>query len=126
MLIKTKIGEGILMKMIIAYVRPEALWDVKRKLLEVGAPGVSVDNFMGIGKPMAHFKEMMEKYGALPKFFPRTRVEVVCEDDQVDRIIEAIVSVCRTGNPGDGKIFVLPVENSIRVRTGEKGSDALK
>lgn len=114
------------MKMVIAYIRPEALWDVKKKLLEVGAPGISVDNFMGIGKPMAHFKEIMEKYGALPKFFPRTRIEIVCEDDDVEKIINAIISVCRTGNPGDGKIFVLPVESAIRVRTGETGGAALR
>lgn len=114
------------MKMIVAYIRPESLWDVKKKLLEVGAPGVSVDNFMGIGKPLAHFKEMMEKFGALPKFFPRTRLEIVCEDQDVDRIVNAIVTVCRTGNPGDGKIFVIPVEDAIRIRTGERNGDALK
>ena len=114
------------MKMVVAYVNPEKLWELKKRLFEMGAPGMSVDNFMGIGKPMMKYKEFMEKHGAIPKFFPKTRVEVVCFDHMVDEVITAIVSVCKTGHPGDGKIFVLPVEDAIRIRTGEKGEDALR
>ena len=114
------------MKMVVAYINPEKLWEVKKKLFEVGAPGISVDNFMGIGKPMSKYREVMEKHGAIPKFYPRTRVEVVCPDDMVDEIVSAFCSVCNTGHPGDGKIFVLPVEDAIRVRTGERGEEALR
>ncbi|BAT72515.1 nitrogen regulatory protein P-II 1 [Thermosulfidibacter takaii ABI70S6] len=114
------------MRMIIAYVNPEKVWDLKKKLFEIGAPGMSIDNFLGIGKPMAKYKEIMEKHGAIPKFFPKTRVEIVCEDEEVDEIVTAIVTTCKTGNYGDGKIFVLPVENAIRIRTGETGKDALR
>ena len=113
------------MKMIIAYVNPEKLWELKKKLFEIRAPGLSVDNFMGIGKPLAKHREMMEKYGAIPKFFPKTRVEIVVTDDRVEEIIEAITEICRTGNPGDGKIFVLPVEDAVRIRTGERKEKAL-
>lgn len=114
------------MKMVVAYVNPEKLWELKKKLFEIGAPGMSVDNFMGIGKPLHQYREAMEKHGAIPKFFPKTRVEVVCEDEMVDKIISAIVTTCKTGNYGDGKIFVLPVEDAVRIRTGETGGDALK
>jgi len=68
---------------------------------------------------------MMEKVGAIPKFFPKTRIEVVVPDEKVEEIIEAIISICRTGNPGDGKIFVLPVEDAVRIRTGERKEAAL-
>jgi len=98
---------------------------LKRRLFEIRAPGLSVDNFMGIGKPLAKHREMMEKYGAIPKFFPKTRVEVVAPDSQVEEIVNAILDVCKTGHPGDGKIFILPVEDAIRIRTGEKGEEAL-
>ncbi len=114
------------MKMIVAYVNPEKLWELKKRLFEIGAPGMSVDNFMGIGKPMMKYKELMEKHGAIPKFFPKTRVEVVCTDDRVDEIVDVIIDVCRTKHPGDGKIFVLPVEDAIRIRTKERGEEALK
>ncbi len=113
------------MKMIIAYVNPEKLWELKKRLFEIRAPGMSVDNFMGIGKPLAKHREMMEKYGAIPKFFPKTRVEIVAPDDMVEGIINAIVDVCRTGHPGDGKIFVLPVDDAVRIRTGERGEQAI-
>ncbi len=114
------------MKMIVAYVNPEKLWDLKKALFEIGVPGMSVDNFMGIGKPMRHYKEVMEKHGAIPKFFPKTRIEIVCEDEMVDKIASTIITVCKTGQAGDGKLFVLPVEDAIRIRTGEKGEDALR
>ena len=114
------------MKMVVAYVNPDKLWELKKKLFEIGAPGMSVDNFLGIGKPLKHYREVIEKQGAVPKFFPKTRVEIVCEDEAVDKIISTIVTTCKTGNYGDGKIFVLPVEEAIRIRTGEKGEDALK
>ncbi len=112
--------------MIVAYVNPEKLWELKKSLFELGVPGMSVDNFMGIGKPMRHFKELMDKHGAVPKFFPKARVEIVCEDALVEEVLSTIRKCCCTDHPGDGKVFVLPVEDALRIRTGERGEEALR
>ncbi|PLX39954.1 MAG: transcriptional regulator [Deltaproteobacteria bacterium] len=115
---------GQKLKLICAIVKTEKIDDLRQKLFEMGAPGITVQNVMGIGKPLGHLR-YSESHGFVPKFFAGTRVEIVAEDEQVDEIVDTITSVCRTGEVGDGKVFVWPVERVVRVRTGEKGKDAL-
>ena len=114
------------MKLLLAFVNPEKLWELKKKLFELRTPGMSVDQVMGIGKPLAHMAEMIERHGAIPKFSPKMRVELVVPDDKVEEVVKAIREVCYTGNPGDGKVFILPVEDALRVRTNERGEAAIK
>lgn len=112
------------MKLIRAIVHTDRIDDLRQRLFEVGAPGMTVDNVMGIGKPLGHLRYTEDK-GFIPKFFSNSSLEIVTEDERVDEICEIIQSICRTGNVGDGKIFISPVDSVIRIRTGEKGSDAL-
>ena len=112
------------MKLLIAIVNTDHLDELRDRLFEVGAPGLTVDGVMGIGKPLSQMR-YSEVRGFIPKFFARSRVEIVVGDDKVDEIAEVIQNVCRTGQIGDGKIFVLPVEQAIRIRTGEEGREAL-
>jgi nitrogen regulatory protein P-II 1 len=111
-------------KLIKAIVHIDMIDELRQKLFELGAPGVTLDNVTGIGKPLGHLRYSEDK-GFTPKFSGNTRIELVVEDDRVDEICDAIVAVCRTGNVGDGKIFILPVEGVIRIRTGEKDKEAL-
>ncbi len=110
--------------MLIAIVNTDQLDELRDRLFEIGAPGLTVDGVMGIGKPLSQMR-YSEARGFIPKFFARSRVEIVVEDDRVDEIAEVIQKVCRSGRIGDGKIFILPVERAIRIRTGEEGREAL-
>ncbi len=112
------------MKLIKAIVNTDRLDELRDRLFEIGAPGLTVDNVMGIGKPLSQMR-YSETKGFVPKFFAKSRVEIVVEDDRVEEVVEAIRSVCRTGNIGDGKIFILPVDGVLRIRTGERDQDAL-
>ena len=112
------------MKLIRAIVHTDRIDDLRQRLFEVGAPGMTVNNVMGIGKPLGHLRYTEDK-GFIPKFFSNSCLEIVAEDERVEEICEIIQSICKTGNVGDGKIFILPVESVIRIRTGEKDSDAL-
>ena len=112
------------MKLIKAIVHIDIVEDLRLKLFELGAPGVTLDNVTGIGKPLGHLS-YSEAKGFTPKFSGNTRIEIVVDDERVDEICQTIVAVCRTGNVGDGKIFVLPVEKVIRIRTGEVDKEAL-
>ena len=112
------------MKLIKTVVNTDRLDELRDRLFELGAPGITVDSVMGIGKPLGQMR-YSEGRGFVPKFFAKSRVEIVVEDDRVEELLEAIQTVCRTGHIGDGKIFVLPVETVVRVRTGERGSQAL-
>ena len=111
------------MKMIKCFIRHERLELVREKLFEIGAPGISVTETKGIGKPMSQLKSSSES--KLPQFLPRVEVSIVLEDDAVDEVVDALVSTLRTGQLGDGKIFILPVEDAVRIRTGERGEQAL-
>ena len=111
------------MKMIRCYIKPEKLDSVREKLFELGVPGLSVNEVQGIGKPMGQFKSAAGSNA--PQFLPRMEVSIVLEDDAVDEVVETLVATAHTGNLGDGKIFIIPVEDAIRIRTGEKGQQAL-
>ncbi len=114
------------MKLVLAFVNPEKIWELKKRLFEIHTPGISVDQVMGIGKPLARMAEMMERHGAIPKFFPKMRIEMVVPDEMIEEVLSTIQKVCYTGNSGDGKVFVLPVEEAVRIRTNERGEAAIQ
>ncbi len=112
--------------MLRCYIRHEMLEEVRAKLFALGAPGLSVSDVKGIGKPMSQMRSAPDPAASqLPQFLPRVEITVVLDDDAVDEVVKALLEVLRTGQQGDGKIFILPVEETIRVRTGETGQQAL-
>jgi nitrogen regulatory protein P-II 1 len=112
------------MKMIIAIVKPFKLDEVKEALQEVGLQGITITEARGFGRQKGH-TELYRGAEYVVDFLPKVRVEVVVEDKMADRTVEAIVGAAKTGRIGDGKIFILPVEDAIRIRTGEHGEDAI-
>lgn len=114
------------MKMIKCYIRYEKLEAVREKLFALGVPGMSVSEVKGIGKPLSQMgSDPDPEKSKVPLFHPRIEISLVLEDESVDEVVDALVATLRTGNLGDGKIFVQSVEEAIRVRTGEKGTQAL-
>ena len=112
------------MKAVVAVIKPFKLEDVKEMLESVGVRGMTVHDARGFGRQRGH-TEMYRGAEYQVDFAPKVRVEVIVEDDHVDEVVKAIVAGARTQSIGDGKVWVLPVDNIIRIRTGEKGSDAL-
>ncbi|WP_299776775.1 P-II family nitrogen regulator [uncultured Roseobacter sp.] len=112
------------MKKIEAVIKPFKLDEVKEALQEVGVQGLSVIEVKGFGRQKGH-TELYRGAEYVVDFLPKVKIEIVLDDDMVDAAIDAIVSAAKTEKIGDGKIFVTPVEQSIRIRTGETGSDAL-
>ncbi|MEM8842821.1 MAG: P-II family nitrogen regulator [Pseudomonadota bacterium] len=112
------------MKKVEAVIKPFKLDEVKESLQEIGIQGLSVMEAKGFGRQKGH-TELYRGAEYVVDFLPKVKIEVVVSDDLLDQTIEAIVSAARTGKIGDGKIFVSPVEQSIRIRTGEDGPDAL-
>ena len=114
------------MKMLICNIRHEKLEEVREKLFELGVPGLTISEVRGIGKPMSELRgQSTASPHRVPQFQPRMEVRIVLEDDAVEEVADTIMKICKTGNLGDGKLFVLPVEEAIRVRTGERGDQAL-
>ena len=112
------------MKKIEAIIKPFKLDEVKEALNEVGVAGMTVTEVKGYGRQKGH-KEMYRGAEYFVDFISKVKVEVVVADDMLEKAVEAIVASARTGNIGDGKIFVRDVAEAIRIRTGEKGADAL-
>ncbi|MBO9396025.1 P-II family nitrogen regulator [Shimia sp. R9_2] len=112
------------MKKIEAIIKPFKLDEVKEALQDFGIQGLSVVEVKGFGRQKGH-TELYRGAEYVVDFLPKVKIEVVLESDQVDGAIEAIVSAAKTDKIGDGKIFVSPVEQAIRIRTGESGPDAL-
>ena len=112
------------MKKIEAIIKPFKLDEVKEALQEVGVQGLSVIEVKGFGRQKGH-TELYRGAEYVVDFLPKVKIEVVLADDMVDAAIEAIVNAARTDKIGDGKIFVTPVEQVIRIRTGETGEDAI-
>src|SRR5262249_45634291 len=112
------------MKKIEAIIKPFKLDDVKEALQEIGLQGITVVEARGFGRQKGH-TELYRGAEYVVDFLPKVKVEVVVPDDQVEKIIEAIVAAAQTGRIGDGKIFVLPIEDAIRIRTGERGEHAI-
>src|SRR6056297_3986290 len=112
------------MKLVTAVIKPFKLDDVREALSDVGITGLTVTEVKGFGRQKGH-TELYRGAEYVVDFLPKVKIEVVLDDDQVDGAIEAIVEAAKTDKIGDGKIFVSPVEQAIRIRTGEDGSDAL-
>ena len=112
------------MKKIEAIIKPFKLDEVKEALQEIGVQGLSVLEVKGFGRQKGH-TELYRGAEYVVDFLPKVKIEVVLDDAQVDGAIEAIVQAARTDKIGDGKIFVTPVEQAIRIRTGETGPDAI-
>ena len=112
------------MKKIEAIIKPSRLDEVKAALAEIGVQGMTVSEVRGFGRTGGK-KEVYRGSAYVVDFVPKVRIQIVIKDEMVKDVVEAIMSVARTGHIGDGKIFVLPVEEVIRIRTGERGEDAL-
>ena len=112
------------MKKIEAIIRPFKLDDVKNALNKIGVRGMTVIETMDFGRQKSH-AELYRGLDYDSEFLPKAKIEVVVEESMADRAIEAIRQAAHSGKVGDGKIFVIPVEEVIRIRTGEKGSDAV-
>lgn len=112
------------MKKIEAIIKPFKLDEVKEALQEAGVQGLSVTEVKGFGRQKGH-TELYRGAEYVVDFLPKVKIEVVLPDDMVDTAIEAIINAARTEKIGDGKIFVSPVEQAIRIRTGETGDDAI-
>ena len=112
------------MKLLVAVIKPFKLDDVREALAEVGVQGITVTEVKGFGRQKGH-TELYRGAEYVVDFLPKIKLEVAVADDQLDRVIEAIQQSARTGKIGDGKIFVMPLEQVVRIRTGELDQDAL-
>jgi nitrogen regulatory protein P-II 1 len=112
------------MKKIEAIIKPFKLEEVKEALSNVGIKGLTVSEVKGFGRQKGH-KELYRGAEYEIEFLPKVKLEVVVPDAEVENVIEAIVSSARTGRLGDGKVFLTPVEEVVRIRTGERGEEAI-
>jgi nitrogen regulatory protein P-II 2 len=112
------------MKLITAIVKPFKLDDVREALSEIGVQGITVTEVKGFGRQKGH-TELYRGAEYVVDFLPKVKIDVAVSDSQVDQTIEAISKAANTGKIGDGKIFVTPLEQAIRIRTGETGDDAI-
>ena len=112
------------MKKIEAIIKPFKLDEVKEALQEVGLQGITVTEAKGFGRQKGH-TELYRGAEYVVDFLPKVKIEIVLADEMVPKAIEAILAAARTGKIGDGKIFVLNVEDAIRIRTGERGNEAV-
>ncbi len=112
------------MKLITAIIKPFKLEDVREALHEIGVQGITVTEVKGFGRQKGH-TELYRGAEYVVDFLPKVKIEIGIAADQADQVIEAISSAANTGKIGDGKIFVSSLEQTIRIRTGESGPDAL-
>ena len=112
------------MKLISAIIKPHKLDDVRVALSDIGIHGMTVSEVKGFGRQKGH-TELYRGAEYVVEFLPKVKLEIAVDDDQVDTVAEAIETAAKTGKIGDGKIFVLPMEDVIRIRTGEHGAEAV-
>jgi len=112
------------MKKVEAIIKPFKLDEVKEALQEVGLQGITVTEAKGFGRQKGH-TELYRGAEYVVDFLPKVKLEVIVADDKVSQVVEAVEKSAKTGRIGDGKIFVLPVEEIVRIRTGERGNEAL-
>ena len=112
------------MKMITAIIKPFKLDDVRQAVADVGIQGITVTEVKGFGRQRGH-TELYRGAEYVVDFLPKAKIELAVADDVADQVVEAIANTARTGKIGDGKIFVVPVEEVVRIRTGERGDEAL-
>jgi nitrogen regulatory protein P-II 2 len=115
---------GVQMKLVKAIIKPFKLDDVREALSEIGVAGITVSEVKGFGRQKGH-TELYRGAEYVVDFLPKVKIETVVEDAVVEKVIEAISKAANTGKIGDGKIFVLNVEQAVRIRTGESGDEAL-
>ena len=112
------------MKLVTAIIKPFKLDEVREALSEIGVQGITVTEVKGFGRQKGH-TELYRGAEYVVDFLPKVKIDVAIADDQLDRVIEAITKAANTGKIGDGKIFVVNLEQAIRIRTGETGTDAV-
>jgi len=112
------------MKLVTAIIKPFVLEDVKGALEQIGVLGMTVSEVQGYGRQKGH-TEVYRGAEYSVDFVPKVRIEVVADDAMADKVVDAVVESARTGKIGDGKVWVSPVDSVVRVRTGERGSDAI-
>ncbi len=112
------------MKMVTAIVKPFKLDDVREALSEIGVQGITVSEVKGFGRQKGH-TELYRGAEYVVDFLPKVKIEVVVPDGIVEQVIEAVTKAARTGKIGDGKIFVTPIDQAVRIRTGETGEEAV-
>ena len=112
------------MKVVVAIIKPFKLDDVKEALEGLGVQGMTVSDARGFGRQRGH-TEVYRGAEYQVDFVPKTRIEIAVDDDQVDEVVKAIVTGAKTDSIGDGKVWVFPAEQVVRIRTGERGPDAL-
>ena len=112
------------MKKVEAIIKPFKLDDVKDALHDSGVSGMTVSEVKGFGRQKGH-TELYRGAEYVIDFLPKVKIEVVVEDSLVDNVVEAIANAARTGRIGDGKIFVMPIDEAVRIRTGDRGPDAV-
>ncbi|MBA2779801.1 P-II family nitrogen regulator [Halomonas sp. MCCC 1A17488] len=112
------------MKLVTAIIKPFKLDDVRESLSEIGVQGITVTEVKGFGRQKGH-TELYRGAEYVVDFLPKVKVEIAIDDDLVEQVIDAITQVANTGKIGDGKIFITPLEQVIRIRTGETGKDAV-
>jgi nitrogen regulatory protein P-II 1 len=123
-IISTKPQDDKPMKLITVIVKPFKLDDVREALAEVGVSGLTVTEVKGFGRQKGH-TELYRGAEYVVDFLPKMKIEVVVNENEVERCVEAIINAARTGKIGDGKIFVTEVERVVRIRTGEEGEAAV-
>ena len=112
------------MKKLEAIIKPFKLEEVKEALAEIGIEGMTVSEVKGFGRQKGH-TEIYRGSEYTVDFLPKVKIEIAIADDLVTKVVDAIVGASQTGKIGDGKVFILPIEEAVRIRTGEKGEEAL-
>jgi nitrogen regulatory protein P-II 1 len=112
------------MKLIEAIIKPFKLDEVKSALTEIGIEGITVNEVKGFGRQKGH-TELYRGAEYVVDFIPKVKLSIAVDDELASKVVETIAEAARTGRIGDGKIFVLPLENAIRIRTGETGGEAI-
>jgi nitrogen regulatory protein P-II 1 len=112
------------MKLIEAVIKPFKLDEVKDALNEIGIEGITVSEVKGYGRQKGH-TELYRGAEYVVDFIPKIKIEIAVSDELVTKVVETIQNTAKTGRIGDGKVFIIPLEEAIRIRTGEKGTDAI-
>jgi nitrogen regulatory protein P-II 1 len=112
------------MKKVEAIIKPFKLDEVKEALSGIGVQGITVSEVKGFGRQKGH-TELYRGAEYVVDFLPKVKLEIIAKDDVVSQVVEAISKAAKTGRIGDGKIFVIPIEEVVRIRTGERGADAI-
>ena len=112
------------MKLVIAIIKPFKLEEVRDALTAIGVQGMTVAEVKGYGRQKGH-TEIYRGAEYAVNFLPKLRIEIAVDSDRADKVVEAIIAAAKTGQIGDGKIFVMPIEHAVRIRTGEVDTDAL-